>query len=64
MQFILLKIHKYKINIIYKPGQGPYFADGLLRETHKENRDEKEAGILVTVNVIDVTTDMPSCTII
>ena len=39
IQCILLRIHQYKIKVIYKPGPEIFIADCLSHHTHKENKD-------------------------
>ena len=40
LQWVLLCIHQYKINILYKPGLQLHIADWLSRFNHNENKDE------------------------
>ena len=39
MQHILLNIHQYQVQIIYKPGPEIFIADWLLRHNHIEGKD-------------------------
>ena len=40
IQGILLKIHQYRVQIIYKPGPEIFIADWLSRHNHKEGKDK------------------------
>ena len=42
------------MSIIHKPGPDLYITDWLSRQSHAENRDEKLAGLLLSINAIDV----------
>ena len=46
---------------IFKPGAGLYIMDWLSHNNHTENRDQKIAGIRVTVNAISASINMPVC---
>ena len=39
IQQILLKIHQYRVHILYKPGPETFIADWLSHHNHKENKD-------------------------
>ena len=45
IQHILLKIHQYRVQIIYKPGPEIFFADWLLRHNHTEGKDKPIKGM-------------------
>ena len=64
LQLILLRIHQYGINIIYKPGLDLFMADLLSRQNHKEDKDEEIEGIQVNVNNIETSTNIPECMMI
>ena len=40
IQHILLKIHQYRVQILYKPGPEIFIADWLSQHNHKEGKDE------------------------
>ena len=40
IQHILLKIHQYRVQILYKPGPDIFIADWLLWHNHQEGKDE------------------------
>ena len=40
IQHILLKIHQYRVQIIYKPGPDIFIADWLSRHNHVEGKDK------------------------
>ena len=40
IQCILLKIHQYRVQIIYKPGPEIFIADWLSRNNHMEGKDK------------------------
>ena len=61
IQCILLKIHQYRVQVIYKPGPEIFIADWLLRHNHTEGKDKPIKGIDVWVDAIQTTTDMPEC---
>ena len=58
-QHILLKIHQYRAQIIYKPGPDIFIADWLLRHNHAEGRDQPIKGMELWVDIIQTATDMP-----
>ena len=58
---ILLKIHQYRVQIIYKPGPEIFIADWLLRHNHTEGKDKPIKGMDIQVGVIQTVTDMPAC---
>ena len=61
IQCILLKIHQYRVQIIYKPGPEIFIADWLLRHNHTEGKDKTIKGMDVWVDAIQTATDMPEC---
>ena len=61
IQCILLKIHQYRVQVIYKPGLDIFIADWLLRHNHMEGKDQLIKGMQLQVDVIQTTTDMPEC---
>ena len=61
IQCILLKIHQYRVQIIYKPGPEIFIADWLSRHNHTEGKDKPIKGMEVQVDTIQATMDMPEC---
>ena len=61
IQCILLKIHQYRVQIIYKPGPEIFIADWLLRHNHTKGKDKPIKGKEIQVDVIQTLTDMPEC---
>ena len=61
IQHILLKIHQYRVLVIYKPGPDIFIADWLSRHNHEEGKDQPIKGMELQVDVIQTTTDMPEC---
>ena len=61
MQCILLKIHQYRVQIMYKPGQDIFIADWLSRHNHIEGKDKLIEDMDVQVDAMQNTTDMPEC---
>ena len=59
--YILLKIHQYRVQVIYKPGPDIFIADWLLRHNHAEGKDQPIKGMELWVDIIQTTTDMPEC---
>ena len=60
-QCILLKIHQYRVQIIYKPGPEIFIADWLLRHNHREWKDKPIKGMEVQVDTIQTIMDMLEC---
>ena len=42
---ILLRLHQYRVRIIYNPGPHLFIADWLSRQNHKENKDAQIPGM-------------------
>ena len=61
IQHILLKIHQYRVQIIYKPGPKIFIADWLLRHNHVEGQNKPIKDTDVRVDAIKSMTDMPEC---
>ena len=61
IQYILLKIHKYRVQILYKPGPEIFIADWLSCHNHKENKDEPIQDMDIRVDAIQSATDIPEC---
>ena len=52
IQHILLKIHRYRVQVIYKPGPDIFIADWLLRHNHAEGKDQPIKGMELRVDII------------
>ena len=61
IQHILLKIHQYRVQIIYKPGPEIFIADWLLRHNHTEGKDKRIKGMDIQVDAIQAIMEMPEC---
>ena len=59
IQCILLKIHQYRVQIIYKPGLEIFIADWLSRHNHTEGKDKPIKD--VRVDAIQTAMGMPEC---
>ena len=58
---ILLKIHQYRVQMIYKPDPEIFIADWLSRHNHTEGKDKPIKGMEVQVDMIQTVMDMPEC---
>ena len=58
---ILLKIHQYRVQIIYKPGPEIFIADWPSRHNHTEGKDEPIKGMDIQVDAIQTAMDMSDC---
>ena len=61
IQCILLKIHQYRVRIIYKPGPEIFIADWLSRNNHMEGKHKPIKDMDVSVDAIQNSIDMPEC---
>ena len=61
IQHILLKIHQYRVQIIYKPGPDIFIADWLSRHNHVEGKDKPIKDMDIQVDAIQSATDMLEC---
>ena len=61
IQCILLKIHQYRVQIIYKPGPDIFTADWLLRHNHIESKNKPIRDMDIQVDAIQSAIDMPEC---
>ena len=52
LQKIFLRIHQYRVKLVYKPGPDLFIADGLSRQNHTEDKNEEIAGMQVNVNSV------------
>ena len=61
IQCILLKIHQYRVQIIYKPGPEIFIADWLSQHNHKEGKDKPIKNMDITIDAIQSTKDILEC---
>ena len=61
IQHILLKIHQYRVQIMYKPGPDVFIANWLSRHNHIEGKDKPIKDMDVWVDAIQSTADIPEC---
>ena len=52
IQHIMLNIHQYRVQIIYKPGHEIFIADWLLRHNHTEGKEKAIKGMDIWVDAI------------
>ena len=52
-----LRIHQYRVKIIYKPGPDLFIADLLSRQNHNVNKDEEITGMQISIHAIQITTN-------
>ena len=52
LQKILLRIHQYRVKIIYKPGPGLFIADWLPSQNHCKDKDAEIPGMWLSINAI------------
>ena len=64
IQCILLRIHKYRVTILYKPGPEIFIADWLSRQNHKENKDAAIHGMDIRVDAIQASMNVPECMLV
>ena len=57
-QCILLKIHQYRVQIIYKPGPGIFIADWLSWHNHMEGKDKPVKDMDIRIDAIQSVTDI------
>ena len=61
IQHILLRIHQYRVRILYKPGLETFIADWLFQHNHKENIIEVIHGMAIRVDMMQIMTDVCEC---
>ena len=61
IQCIILRIHQYRVRILYKLGPEIFIADWLSRQKHKENKDAAICGMDIRVDAIQASTNVPEC---
>ena len=60
LQFIMLRLHQYRMCIIYKSGPDLHIADQLSCNNHTENKDQKISGLSINVNAISTPSEHAS----
>ena len=61
IQCILLKIHQYRVQIIYKPGPKIFIADWLSKHSHMAGKDKPIKDMDIRIDAIQKATDIPEC---
>ena len=61
IQHILLKIHQYRVQIIYKPGPEIFIADLLSWHNHVEGKDKPIKDVGIRIDAIQSRTDILEC---
>ena len=61
LQRILLRMHQYRMIIIYKPGPDLFIADWLSRQNHGKNKDEEIPSMQLSINAIQIANNVPEC---
>ena len=64
IQCILLKIHQYRVQIIYKPGPKIFIADWLSQHNHEEGKGKPIKDMDIRIDTIQNVTDIPECFLI
>ena len=60
-QLNLLRIHQYRVRIIYKPGPDLFMADWLSRYNHNASKAKEITGMQISINAIQSTTNILDC---
>ena len=61
LQHILLNIHQYRVQIIYKSGPEIFIADWLSQHNHEEGKDKLIKDMDIRIDAIQSATDIPEC---
>ena len=56
-----VKIHQYRVQILYKPGPEIFIADWLSQHNHMEGKDKSIKDMDIQVDAIESLVDMPDC---
>ena len=64
IQCILLKIHQYRVQIIYKPGPKIFNAAWLSQHKHEEGKDKPIKDMDIKIDAIQSVTDILVCILI
>ena len=57
----MLKIHQYRVKIIYKPGLEIFIADWLSQYNHEEGKDKPSKDMDIRIDAIQSLTDIQEC---
>ena len=58
---ILLRIHQYRVQILYKPGPKIFIADCLSQHSHEEGKDKPIRDMDIRIDAIQCVTDILEC---
>ena len=58
---IPLRIHQYRIRILYKTGTDLFKEEWLSLQNHKENKDNGISGMRINIDAIHAVVDIPEC---
>ena len=61
IQWILLGIHQYRVEILYKPGPKIFIADWLSHHNNEEGKDKPIKDMDIRIDAIQSATDIPEC---
>ena len=61
IQHMLLKIHQYRVQIIYKPGPKMFIANWLSWDNHMEGKDKPIKDMDIRIDAIQSVTDISEC---
>ena len=61
IQHILLKIHQYRVQILYKPGPKIFIADWLSQHYHEEGKDKPIRDMDIRIDTTQSMTDISEC---
>ena len=57
LQRLLLRIHRYRVSMTYRPGKDMHLADFLSRSSHQPNKDPEIEGFKLTINDLTLETN-------
>ena len=58
---LLLRIHQYRIKMLYKHWPDLFIADWLSLQNHREDWDDEIPSMKITIDAIHTTVDIPEC---
>ena len=61
IQCILLKIHQYRVQVIYKPGPKIFIADCLSQHNHRKGKNKPIMDMDIRIDAIQSVTDILEC---
>ena len=62
LQYIMLCIYQYRVQIIYKPDPELCIVEWLFENNHTDNRNQKIIGMNVNMHTISTLVDISICT--